>query len=237
MCAWFTIERRVSEDGRPCAGLNSTQAGRRDSLLTILSADSLGDGLRGCYLNLLYGGQFGDAQVLEVELDERLEGKNLSVWGKIFQAVDGDWSQAGPTDISDLYNMAYDHDPSAGALSWAALLHLHELDSVPYPVVPASVKSLWMRKSYRERDDHSSSELGVLPNPASDRVAFTYPEGLEQGVIVVYNAQGQLVRTIALNGRKGLMENHVGGLMNGLYDASLILDGHRFLNAKFSVSR
>ncbi len=216
---------------------DSTQAGRRDSILTVLMADSLGDGLRGCYLNLLYGGQYGDAQVLESELDQRLQSKYLSVWGKIFQDVDGDWSQTSPTDISYLYNMAYAHESSTGALSWAALLHLHELDSIPYPVVPASVKSLWMRKSHRQREDHSGSELGVLPNPASDRVAFTYPEGLEQGVIEVYNAQGQLVRTIALNGRKGLMESHVGGLMNGLYDASLILDGHRFLNAKFSVSR
>jgi len=99
--------------------------------------------------------------------------------------------------------LAYDLEPAVGALAWASLLQAGALDSLPTPELPAPFKNSWARKVRRAQSTEHANLLGVLPNPASDRIAFTYPEGIEQGRIEVFNAQGQLVQSIALTAGLG----------------------------------
>lgn len=216
---------------------DSTLAHRQDSLVAIFIADSLGDGLRGQYLTHLCCGEFTQAVALEAELDLHKFHKRLKTWGKIYQGVGGDWSQTDSTDRADLLYLAYNHAASAGALSWAVLLHIGELDSLPTPEIPAELKSLWMRRRHKVDAASTASALAVLPNPATDRIAFTYPAGMESGVLEMHDAQGRLVESIQLNGRKGLVESSVSGLSEGLYTVRLLLDGFNVANAKFNVMR
>ena len=77
--------------------------------------------------------------------------------------------------------------------------------------------------------------IGVLPNPATDNVVFTYPAGTEAGVLEIHDTQGRLVNTVALLGRKGLVDGNVSKLEAGMYTVRLMLDGHRIGMAKFTV--
>lgn len=76
-----------------------------------------------------------------------------------------------------------------------------------------------------------------MPNPASDRVAYTYPERTESGTLETHDGQGRLVRGIAPNGHKGQVETTVQGLPAGLYSVRLLLDGFNLGSAKFTVMR
>ncbi|MCC6938866.1 MAG: T9SS type A sorting domain-containing protein [Flavobacteriales bacterium] len=136
-----------------------------------------------------------------------------------------------------MLNLAYNHQPACGALAWATLLALNETDSVPNLELPEGFKSLWHPKTY---GGGSATErltaLGVLPNPANDRIAFTYPDGMERGVLEVHDAMGRLVYAMGLSGHKGMMEWNVRELPNGLYTVRLVLEGSSVANSKFTVS-
>ncbi|MBK6629006.1 MAG: T9SS type A sorting domain-containing protein [Flavobacteriales bacterium] len=77
--------------------------------------------------------------------------------------------------------------------------------------------------------------LGAYPNPAQDRVMISYPEGAELGTLEFFDAQGRLMRTIALQGRKAFVEVDLGGWSEGLYLARLLFEGHRVGETKFNV--
>ena len=111
------------------------------------------------------------------------------------------------------------------------------MDSLPTPELPAPFKNSWTRKVPRVWRTDEGSMLGVLPNPASDRVAFLYPEGTEQGVLELVDAQGCLVRSMPLNGRRGLLETSASDLREGIYAVRLVLDGHTLATTKLTVMR
>ncbi len=73
--------------------------------------------------------------------------------------------------------------------------------------------------------------------PASDRVAFAYPEGMEQGALEIHDAQGRLVRSMPLNGRRGMVQSIVADLLPGLYAVQLTLDGIPIATTKLTVMR
>ncbi len=132
---------------------------------------------------------------------------------------------------------ALHHAPSAGAHAWAVLYFTGVLDSLPIPDVPADLKSRVLWKPAKRGGVVEIPALGVLPNPASDRIAFTYDEGLEQGVLEIHDAQGRLIRTLPLNGRKGMVESDVRVLPAGLYAVRLVLNDLPLAHAKFTVVR
>lgn len=128
------------------------------------------------------------------------------------------------------------HAPSGGALAWATLYQLAELDSLPTPELPVLFKSLPRGRNVRG-ELTAVPVITAMPNPATDRIAFTYGDGLEEGVLEIHDAQGRMVRTIALNGREGLVESNVRGWADGLYVVRLMLDGHNLGSTKFNVVR
>jgi len=137
-----------------------------------------------------------------------------------------------------LRRMAFDHSPGSGAMAWASLLAMHELDSVPMPQLPGMMKSLIPQRPQRSVVNETPV-IGVLPNPASDRIAYTIPvhDGLEQGMLEAFDAQGHLINAIPLNGRRGLIESSVAGWRAGLYMVRLVVDGRSMGSAKFTVVR
>jgi hypothetical protein len=151
-------------------------------------------------------------------------------------ALQGDCAQSTPAERDELHQMAMSHAPSGGALAWATLYQLAEIDSLPTPELPVMFK-------IRPRGRNSMDELvaipviTAMPNPATDRIAFTYGEGLEEGVLEIHDAQGRLMRRIALNGRKGLVESNVRGWADGLYVVRMMLDGYNLGSTKFNVVR
>jgi len=215
---------------------DSTVVDRRDSIAAIFQADSLGDGLRGHYLSLVHAGDYTAALALDGAMDARGYGY-LTAWGKVHEGTAGAWSPLSTEDRDGLFTLAYDHEHAVGALAWASLLQAGALDSLPTPEVPAPFKNLWARKVPRASHADEGSVLGVWPNPASDRVAFTYPEGLEKGTLEVFDAQGRLVRSVQLNGRKGIVESSVSDLRTGLYAVRLALDGIPIATTKLTVMR
>lgn len=137
-----------------------------------------------------------------------------------------------------LQRMAFNESPGSGALAWAALLALQHLDSVPMPQLPGMLKSMWMPRPSRPGGSEQPL-ISVLPNPAIDRIGYVVPlhEGMEQGVLEVFDAQGLKVQVIALNGRRGLVESSVAGWRPGLYMVRFLLDGNAIGSAKFTVVR
>ena len=135
-----------------------------------------------------------------------------------------------------LQRMAFNESPGSGALAWAALLALQYLDSVPMPQLPGMMKSM-IPERQRRNEVAEESVLHVLPNPASDRIAYVTPlhDGLEQGVLEIHDGQGRFIQSIQLNGRRGLIENTVQGWKPGLYLVRLVLDGRSLGAAKFTV--
>ena len=134
--------------------------------------------------------------------------------------------------------MAFNESPGSGALAWAALLALQYLDSVPMPQLPGMMKSM-IPERQRRNEVAEESVLHVLPNPASDRIAYVTPlhDGLEQAVLEVFDTHGRFVTAIPLNGRKGLTESSVQGWKPGLYMVRLMLGGNALGSAKFTVVR
>lgn len=107
-------------------------------------------------------------------------------------------------------------------------------DSIPSPSLPATFKS-FRTYEYANKVTDEIPVIGVMPNPATDQIAFTFPNGTEEGTLEVHDAQGRLVRTIALNGRKGLADDTVRKLEAGLYSVRLLLDGYNVGTTKFTV--
>jgi hypothetical protein len=72
-------------------------------------------------------------------------------------------------------------------------------------------------------DDQHGSMLTLYPNPAKDRVVI---EGVEAAEVQVYNAIGQVVKTV-----QGSNEINVSGLPAGIYSIRVTMnDGNLFLN-------
>lgn len=216
---------------------DSTMTDRQDSLLAIFELDSLGDGLRGRYLTHLHRGEFTEAAAMVSELEANSWTEDLTIWGKIYEGVEGDWNQTGAEDREDLLDLAFGHASSVGAVAWATLLQVGELDSIPYPEVPASLKNTWSRREQRNAISDVPRLIDVVPNPTSDRIAFVIPAGTSDGILEVHDAQGRLVHSFPIGGRKGMIESSVGDLEAGLYTVRLVLDGFNLGSSKFTVIR
>lgn len=58
-------------------------------------------------------------------------------------------------------------------------------------------------------EENSNSEISVFPNPANGKLLI---EGIEADEVQIYNAHGQLVKTV-----RGMNEIDVSGLVDGVY--------------------
>lgn len=64
---------------------------------------------------------------------------------------------------------------------------------------------------------------------------LTYPEWASYGSVEVFDAQGRLIRSIALQGRPAFVELELAGWSKGLYLARLLVEGQQAGETKFQV--
>jgi len=208
---------------------------RVSTLDALLTADSLGDGARGRYLLALLNHKFSTAAQVRPAVANMKGTEGLLAWGDLMTATQGDWHATTTAGRTELWQLAMDQAPSGGGLAWATLLHLGELDSIPHPEIPGMFKSLPMHFERGSAERGVQPLIGVLPNPARDRVAFTVPPGMQEGHLELYDPQGRLLRTISLSAGTGLVEADVQDLAPGLYTISLVLAQHRLDTAKLTI--
>jgi len=210
---------------------------RADSVMALLQADSLGYGPYGHVLQRALAGEAQGAEAQRQLLSNVSHNEDFVHFTDLLVPAEGELHGLEGHEL-DLQRMAFNESPGSGALAWAALLALHHLDSVPMPQLPGLMKGL-MPQRPRRNEVAEEPVLHVLPNPASDRIAYVTPlhDGLEQAVLEIFDAQGRFVNAIPLNGRQGLIESSVQGWRPGLYMVRLVLDGRSLGSAKFTVLR
>jgi len=160
----------------------------------------------------------------------------LDQLGNMLMNASGIWEDLTGNDRSELMSYAMAGDPSIGALSWATMLALGELDSLPSPTLPAVQKSRQTVRNERASSGFHPT-IAAYPNPAADRVQISYLEGMEQGSLEVFDAQGRLMTTLNLNGQKAFKEVVVQNYPSGLYLVRLSRDGYLLGETKFNVTR
>jgi hypothetical protein len=81
--------------------------------------------------------------------------------------------------------------------------------------------------------------FSVFPNPAGKQVTLSYelPQQQTNATLQLYNAVGQLVKTVAVKGYKGSVDNDVSALPNGIYYYTLSVDGVVEATSKLAVIR
>jgi hypothetical protein len=216
---------------------DTIHAAKADSVWALLNADGAGYGAEATYIQQVLHGKYTEASSMAGNLAASPFDPDLFEYGSMLSQAEGEWTGLSGNEEA-LRRMAFDHSASSSALAWSTLLAIHELDSVPMPELPGKMKSLLPQRS-QHASAHIAPVIGVMPNPAFDRIAYSVPmhDGIEQGALEVFDAQGRQVAAIGLNGRRGLIESTVLGWDPGLYLVRLVVDGHVFGSSKFTVLR
>ncbi|MEL6593266.1 MAG: T9SS type A sorting domain-containing protein [Bacteroidota bacterium] len=90
------------------------------------------------------------------------------------------------------------------------------------------------------RTANDAPQFDLFPNPVNNgvvRVSYELPDNLEQAQLVIYNLQGQTVKTLSLDTMSSEMKVRVDGLSNGIYIAAIIADGQRIANDRMVINR
>ncbi len=87
--------------------------------------------------------------------------------------------------------------------------------------------------------EHISGTLKpAFPNPASTSTQINYSfDGASTGALRVFDMLGNLVKEIAINNNKGLINLHVGELESGIYFYSLVANDKVLSTKKLVVTR
>lgn len=216
---------------------DTVELGRTDSLMTVFSEDADGAGLRLEYASLIGQGHFAAANALQAAVQGQREGSALAEVGAVLCAIGSNLCQATPAQRQALHALAYLPLGDANPLAWGSLMAIHAMDSVPPLEIPRMPRSAWIpiRRGHAVLVDQPV--LQAYPDPATDRVQITYPKGLEEGRLEVFDAQGAQVRSVPLAGTPAFKEVDVANLRPGLYLVRLVLDGMQLGETKFTVAR
>jgi len=209
---------------------------KTDSLVSLFDEETENQAIRELYWLHILHRNYSAAVDLEPALGTMEITGKLDQLGNMLMNANGIWEDLTDNDRSQLMSYAMADEPSIGAISWATMLALGELASLPSPTLPAVQKS-----RQADRNERASSgfhpTIAAYPNPAADRVQITYAEGMEQGSLEVFDAQGRLMTTIGLNGQKAFKEVVVQNFPAGLYLVRLSRDGYLLGETKFNVTR
>lgn len=217
--------------------MDSTFAGKMDTLATVFNSDTLGQGLRDLYWMYLLNGKLSDAAALEGDLRTRIKASQLADLGVRLREAEGKWNKLTPDDLDFMLASAFAGERGIGAVSWAALLALDKLDSLPTPTLPGILKSLSGPDQRSLRNSTKAPVVAAYPNPAQDLVRITFDAGMADGQLEVFDAQGRLMETVSLNGQRAFAELDLVQYGAGLYLARLSRDGVVLGDTKFTVTR
>ena len=215
---------------------DSTLVGKLDSIASVFNADTMYNGHLDLYRHLIANGDYAGAALLEGELASRPEADGLLQLGALETALQGDWDAASTQQRAELLDLAYSDDVYGSAEAWAIASMIGELDSLPPGLLPEGYRSAFFFEPHASMSSETPL-IGVVPNPAKDRVVFTYPDGVESATVLIQDAQGRIVLEVPLNGRRGMSEVGILGLDEGLYLATIVLDGMELGTTRFTIVR
>ena len=94
---------------------------------------------------------------------------------------------------------------------------------------PLSVEELQSKNTY----------INCYPNPATESINFSYvlPPNVQQGIINVYNAYGQIIQSFSINKAEGIEIFDLTNQSDGLYFYSLFANNANIDKGKFVISR
>ncbi len=214
---------------------DSTYTGKLDTLLTVLSADTLGTGRAVAYqLALSHGLVPEAAQLAGLLVGEPRYAMVLDL-GSMLGALGYDWSQAGPSELAALASKAGNGTALGRAAAWGIRYALGATDSLPNGVLPFAYRSAVQAGG--DTAAMSVPVVGAYPNPAKDRMMITYPADLEGATLEVLDATGRSVYTERVGSGTAFTELDVRGWNEGLYLARVLQLGAVIGETKCAIVR
>ncbi|MFN8408231.1 MAG: T9SS type A sorting domain-containing protein [Flavobacteriales bacterium] len=214
---------------------DSTYTGKLDTLLSILSTDTLGLGRTAAYQLALAHGRGTEAAALAAAMAGDARFEQLLGLGALQLGLDPGWSQAGHNEVMALQDMAASGKKLGRGAAWGILYALGATDSLPTGLLPVEYRSARANET-----DASTAErpvVGAYPNPAKDRLMITWPAEVDAGTLEVIDARGRSVLSQALGSRTGFVELDVRGWADGLYLARVLRDGQVVGETKCAIAR
>ena len=94
---------------------------------------------------------------------------------------------------------------------------------------PLGVEELQSKNTY----------INCYPNPASESINFNYvlPPSIEQGIINIYNAYGQIIHSFTINNSEGIEIFDLTKQSDGLYFYSLLVNNSNIDKGKFVINK
>ena len=106
-------------------------------------------------------------------------------------------------------------DPVLGSTMWVDALEFEGEAGIALDIIP-------------------EVRVNVYPNPASDHLTFEFEKKIEQSDLIIYNLEGQAVRSQTVNQQKLRME--VGDLPAGTYYFHVLDGTKRLSSGSFLIS-
>jgi hypothetical protein len=214
---------------------DSVTTGRLDSLNAIYSMDAFGLSVVPQYWLAIERGDAGLAGTLGSVLGQYPDMTDMVNFGNVIAGLDGDVRNASASELAAFEDLAFDTQRAHNALGWAALWATGQTDSLPPMVIPAELRSAI---PFRPNEILVNEPvLGAFPNPTSDRVMITLPEGLEESVLEVVDPLGRTVHRVTVSAGTRGVELDLDQYPSGLYIARLDMAGLSVGEVKFSLVR
>lgn len=163
----------------------------------------------------------------------------LKLWAQAEQA--NGWQQPDEGTLSYLQNLAQQSDV-IGSSHASAWLHALGADLPPEVIILPSTEKRAGPKQTKVKSRTTPTMLELLvayPNPTNgvQWVVYNLPEGGESAQLSVRDGLGREVIVKAVSNKSGILELNTGAWSNGMYTASLLLDGVDVGKLKLMVQR
>jgi len=198
---------------------DSTYTGKVDTLLQVLSTDTLGLGRVVAYQLALAQHRAPESLALEALLagDARL-GQLMSL-GQLYRSLGYEWQNAGAAELQSLGAVANGGEVTGRGLAWGIRYTLGATDTLPNGILTFPYRS--MRELPFTTKGERGITLGAYPDPAQDRLMITYPADAA-GTLEVLDARGVLVHRSSTASHPSFMELDVRTWPPGLYMARMM---------------
>ena len=147
----------------------------------------------------------------------------------------------GTTNPINISAIALENEPNAGSgelfrfeLELSSIVNEVELQMTDVLLVNTEGYQLNVETESLDLDLVSISNpngargLSVYPNPANDKINITYPDGIKDGQIVIYDVNGKLVKSAVIQTQLDLSDLEQGLYMIGIHTTDYKYEG-RFL--------
>ena len=198
---------------------DSTYTGKVDTLLQVLSTDTLGMGRVVAYQLALAQHRAPESLSLETLLASDARLGQVIALGQLYRSLGYEWQNAGAAELQTLGAVANGGEVTGRGLAWGICYALGATDTLPNGILTFPYRS--MRELSFTTKGERGITLGAYPDPAQDRLMITYPVDAV-GTLEVIDARGLLVHRVTTFGHPSYMELDVRAWAPGLYMARMV---------------